>query len=177
MTGDVHAPGRRLVKHPILAIASWTFNSLAVGCVAGFAVILGLPTRHWILLPITILLLPAALILGLLACLTYPFAAGFSEALWRKTGIYATGDDHGIRLTSASMLEARIIPWSAIAEVCCISEPPVYTYRVRTITGEIEHIDFDDDETLLLHAKSHSVPVRGFEERLRADAREKTPEY
>jgi hypothetical protein len=151
-------------RQPLLVAISWSLNGLAMLCAAGCGLILNLASWHWTLLILVIVLSPVAFLLAVLGCLFHGAGTSVVCTLWRRTGVYATAHEDGVRLSSRFMHGAPVIPWSSITEIVCISESP-YTvyYRLRTTSGVVEHADFIDDDRFPEVAWSHSVLVRGFD--------------
>jgi hypothetical protein len=142
------------ILRPVALVAGW----ICMLSMAGFASILGLPTRHWALWPIAILLLPVALACVAVGMLAYPVNALASYHLWFREGTYASVGAAGLEVRRTGQV-ARAIQWASLTEVRHFFEPPVTRYEIVLASGEALQVDFLDGEDDFVEAlRTHGVP-------------------
>ena len=126
----------------------------------GFASIIGLPTRSAWLTPISLLLLPVALVLAIIGIIVYPINFIAATSLWRRDGVYGVATEEGLGVGKRHG-SLRILPWQELSEVVAVFAPPFWYYEVLLHSGERVEVDF-------LHGKdgarpaleAHGVPIR-----------------
>ena len=145
----------RTILRSVAVAAGW----LCMALLFGFASILGLPTRHWALWPVAIVLLPLALVFALLAMATYPVSALAGYLVWRRDGTYAGSSPTGLALHNRDGRVQRIIAWSSLKEVRHVAEPPATRHDLFLTSDETVAVDFFDDRLGLIDAlREHGVP-------------------
>ncbi len=122
----------------LAAGAAWT----CMGCMAVFAGILGLQARSPWLWPLTLLLLPVALLFAAVGLVIYPVNMVAAVALWRRKGKYGAATDAGLEVRTTLQGAERVLPWQQLREVVAVFSPPVTSYEAVVVSGETVEIDF-----------------------------------
>lgn len=144
-----------------LRLLSWPFSVLSMACASGFAVILGMPAKRLWLLPLTLLLLPVALGLAVLAVAFYVPAMLFILPAALGLATRAVPEENGVRLTLGRHRVLRVLSWHEIKEFRRVFTPPFHAYLAVLDSGESVRIDLVEMDALAAALEQRGIPFVG----------------
>jgi hypothetical protein len=146
-----------------LRILAWPFSALSVACAAGFAAILGMPAKRLWLFPLTLLLLPVALGLAVLAGIFYVPAMLFILPAALGLATRAAPEEDGVRLTLGRHRVLRVLSWNEIKELRQVFSPPFHAYLAVLHSGESVPIDLVERDALAAALERRGIPFVGLD--------------
>jgi hypothetical protein len=144
---------------------------LSAGCIILFFWVLSLSARSRYLIPITLLLLPVALVVILVGCPLYGIAAACGMKLHQLAAVYAGVRADGLRLQSAHETNPRLVEWAALEEVLKIRYPLCETHVLILKNGSEVRVDFVDEGPLQKRLEERNIRFQ----KVRGDERQADP--
>jgi hypothetical protein len=133
----------------------------ALGSMILFVAVLGLPVRSLLLLPVTLVLLPVALIAVVLGCPLWGIGAACGLWLLGKEGVYGNVESEGIRLDALHRVGPDFVAWAALAKVVRVQWPLSIHYQLELRDGSAARVDFLDEEQLRPKLTENRVRFEG----------------
>ena len=147
--------------YQILRAIALPFSFLFGVCMMGFGSVLGLSAGRAWLWPVTILLVPIALLFAVLAivfyCLTMLICL---PSLW-GLATHGAPNDTGIRITFGRRRLRRVLGWADIREFRRVFSPPFDSFRAILRSGEVVPIDFIEINAVTAALEERGIPFLG----------------
>ncbi len=133
---------------------------MSAGSMIFFFWVLSLSGRNRFLLPITLLLLPVALVVILVGCLLWGISAACGIQLYRLEGVYARVGADGLQLQSVHEGRPRQVEWAVVAEVLKTHYPLCEPYLFKLKDGSEVRVDFVDEGLLKRHLEERGTRIQ-----------------
>jgi hypothetical protein len=113
--------------------------------------VLSLSARHRMLIPITLLLLPVALVVILVGCPLWAISAACGMKLHQLEGVYAKVGANGLQVQSIRETRPKQIEWVELDEVLKTHYHLCESYLLKLKSGSEVRVDFLNEGLLKSH--------------------------
>jgi hypothetical protein len=145
------------VIRALLKVVAAACGVLSAAAIIFFFWVLSLSGRNRLLLPITLLLLPVAVVVILVGCPLWAVSAACGMKVHQLEGVYAKVEAEGLRLESIKAANPRRIEWAELEEVLKLHYPPCEPYLLKLKHGSEVQVDFVDEVLLQRHLEERGT--------------------